>query len=210
MSGRIDIRVDVLANNAAGAWWERIVTDDGNELTFQVNDLATFLLTNLLRERSTRSQARVINTASIAYRLADLNLDTVDTHTGPYSIFRAYAASKLADILFTRELARRTEGTGLVTAAFHPGATASRLYDDVPLGLGRFINSPIARPVFAGPAKGAAPLVYLATTADGSTINGRYFNRFDLERLRNTQAADPDLAQRLWRLSEHATGVEPA
>ncbi|WP_223519588.1 MULTISPECIES: SDR family NAD(P)-dependent oxidoreductase [Nocardia] len=200
-------RIDVLANNAGGAWPKRTVTDDGNELTFQVNHLAPFLLTNLLLERLTQAQARVVNTASMTYRMAELNLDTANAATGSFSQLGAYGASKLANILFTRELARRTEGTGLTTAAFHPGVVATHVYDNAPFGLGWFIRSPLARPFFIRPDKGAEPLVHLATTADGAAINGRYFHRFELEAPSNKQAVDADLARRLWTLSEQATGL---
>ncbi|MEU2033568.1 SDR family NAD(P)-dependent oxidoreductase [Nocardia amamiensis] len=203
-------RIDVLANNAGGAWPKRTVTDDGNELTFQVNHLASFLLTNLLLERLTQSRARVVNTSSVTYRMAKLDLDTVNAPTGSFNQLGAYGTSKLANILFTRELARRTAGTGLTTAAFHPGAVATHVYDNAPLGLGWFIRSPLSRPFFIRPDKGAEPLVHLATTADGEGINGQYFHRFKLEPPSNKQAIDADLAQRLWTLSERATGIATA
>ncbi|MGK8502445.1 SDR family NAD(P)-dependent oxidoreductase [Nocardia asiatica] len=200
-------RINVLANNAGGAWPERTVTDDGNELTFQVNHLAPFLLTNLLLERLTRSEARVVNTASMTYRMAKLDLDRVNAATGSFSQLGAYGTSKLANILFTRELARRTAGTGITTAAFHPGAVATHVYDRAPFALGWFIRSPLSRPFFIRPDKGAEPLVHLATTADGAAINGQYFHRFKLESPSNKQAIDADLARRLWTLSERATGL---
>ncbi|MBF6296134.1 SDR family NAD(P)-dependent oxidoreductase [Nocardia amamiensis] len=200
-------RIDVLANNAGGAWPKRTVTDDGNELTFQVNHLASFLLTNLLLERLTQSRARVVNTSSVTYRMAKLDLDTVNAPTGSFNQLGAYGTSKLANILFTRELARRTAGTGLTTAAFHPGAVATHVYDKAPLGIGWFIRSPLSRPFFIRPDKGAEPLVHLATAADGEAINGQYFHRFKLEPPSNKQAIDADLAQRLWTLSEQATGI---
>ncbi|WP_227997698.1 SDR family NAD(P)-dependent oxidoreductase [Nocardia australiensis] len=203
-------RIDVLANNAGGAWAKRIVTDDGNELTFQVNHLSGFLLTSLLLDRLVQSKARVINTSSMTYRMARLNLDTVNASTGSYTQMGAYAASKLANILFTRELARRTEDTGLVTGAFHPGAVATHVYDNAPLGLGRLIRSPLSRPFFIRPEQGADPLARLATTPDASSINGMYFHRFKLEALRNKLASDPELARRLWKMSEEITGTATA
>ncbi|WP_327111030.1 SDR family NAD(P)-dependent oxidoreductase [Nocardia sp. NBC_01730] len=200
-------RIDVLANNAGGTWPERTVTDDGNELTFQVNHLSPFLLTNLLLERLLQSHARVVNTASMTYRTAKLNLDTINAPTGSFKQLGEYGATKLANILFTRELARRTEGTGLTTAAFHPGVVATRVYDTAPFGLRWFIRSPLSRPIFIRPDKGAEPLVYLATTENDAAINGRYFHRLELEPPRNKLAVDPDLAQRLWTLSEQVTGI---
>ncbi|MFQ6397044.1 SDR family NAD(P)-dependent oxidoreductase [Nocardia sp. KC 131] len=203
-------RIDVLANNAGGAWAKRTATDDGNELTFQVNHLSPFLLTGLLLDRLAQSKARVINTSSMTYRMAKLNLDTVNATTGSFNQMGAYAASKLANILFTRELARRTEGTGLVTAAFHPGAVATHVYDNAPLGLGALIRSPLSRPFFIRPEKGADPLVHLATLSDGESINGKYFHRFEKEAPSNKQAVDKDLAQRLWAMSEQVTGLAPS
>ncbi|WP_063016873.1 SDR family NAD(P)-dependent oxidoreductase [Nocardia niwae] len=199
--------IDVLANNAGGAWPERTVTEDGNELTFQVNHLSPFLLTNLLLERLTQAEARVVNTASTTYRMAKLDLDTANAAKGSFNQLGAYGTSKLANILFTRELARRTEGTGITTVAFHPGAVATHVYDNAPFGLGRFIRSPLGRPFFIQPDKGAEPLIHLATRADGAAINGQYFHRFELEQPRNKQAVDAELARRLWTLSEQATGL---
>jgi NAD(P)-dependent dehydrogenase (short-subunit alcohol dehydrogenase family) len=145
----------------------------------------------------------------MTYRMARLNLDTVNASTGSFNQMGAYATSKLANIVFTSELARRTEGTGLVTAAFHPGAVATHVYDNAPLGVGRLIRSPLARPFFIRPEQGADPLVQLATTQDAGSINGMYFHRFKLEAPRNKQVVDPELARRLWTMSEEITGVAP-
>jgi NAD(P)-dependent dehydrogenase (short-subunit alcohol dehydrogenase family) len=114
-------RTDVLANNAGGVFSGRNTSADGHEMTFQVNHLAPFLLTNLLLDRLTKAPegARVINTASSAYRTGRLDLDDLDRALGRYSGSGAYAATKLANILFTRELARRMQGTGVTTSAFH-------------------------------------------------------------------------------------------
>ncbi|GAB4586267.1 SDR family NAD(P)-dependent oxidoreductase [Nocardia sp. IFM 10818] len=199
-------RIDILANNAGGAWAERLITPDGNETTFQVNHLSPFLLTTLLLDRLVESRARVLNTASTTYRFAKLDLDTVNARTGPYSQFAAYGQAKLATILYTRELARRTAGRGLTTAAFHPGVVATHVYDNVPFGFGRLVRSPLGRPFFIKPDKGAEPLLQLATTAD--PIDGKYFHRLKLEEPRNSQALDNDLAERLWVLSESLTGAK--
>ncbi|MET8652804.1 SDR family NAD(P)-dependent oxidoreductase [Nocardia aurea] len=201
-------RIDVLANNAGGSWPKRTATADGNELTFQVNHLAPFLLTGLLFERLSQApQPRVINTSSMTYRSAKLDPETANATTGSFGMLGAYSASKLANILFTRELARRTEGTGLVTAAFHPGVVATNVYDNIPFGVGAFVRSPLARPFFIRPEKGAGPLVRLVTTTDTDAVHGRYFHRFEEETPRNAQAVDADLAQRLWAMSERLTGV---
>lgn len=201
-------RIDVLANNAGGAWAHRVVTEDGNERSFQVNHLAPFLLTGLLLDRLLQApQPRVINTASMTYRVARLNLDTINASTGSYSQFGYYSAAKLVNIVFTRELARRTADTELITAAFHPGSVATHVYDNAPLGLGRLIRSPLSQPFFIRADKGADPLVHLVTTPDTAAINGKYLHRFKAEELRNKQAVDPELAQRLWAMSAEATGI---
>ncbi|MEV0032724.1 SDR family NAD(P)-dependent oxidoreductase [Nocardia sp. NPDC050793] len=201
-------RIDVLANNAGGAWSRRTTTVDGNEQTFQVNHLAPFLLTMLLLPRLMAAlRPRVINTGSMTYRWARLRPSSVNAATGRYSLFGAYASSKLATVLFTRELARRTIDSSLTTAAFHPGAVATHVYDDFPLGFGKLISSPLSRPVFMTPAAGAGPLVHLVTTPDTAAIDGRYFHRFTPENPRNPQALDPALGEWLWTTSERITGV---
>ncbi|MFR9753883.1 SDR family NAD(P)-dependent oxidoreductase [Nocardia sp. 004] len=200
-------RIDILANNAGGTWSDRTVTEDGNELTFQVNHLAPFLLTNLLLERLTQSQARVVNTGSMMYRRGKLDLDEVNAATGTYSQFSAYSVSKLATVLFTRELARRTEGTGLTAVAFHPGSVATNIYENFPPALRWLIRSPLARPFFIGPDKGAESLVHLVTLTDGAASNGQYFHLVKPEQPKNKQAVDTELAQRLWAMSERLTGI---
>jgi NAD(P)-dependent dehydrogenase (short-subunit alcohol dehydrogenase family) len=114
-------RIDVLANNAGGVFSGRNTSADGHEMTFQVNHLAPFLLTNLLLDRLTTAPegAWVINTASAAYRRSRVDLDDLDRTFGRYSGSGAYGTTKLANVLFTRELARRMQGTGVTTAAFH-------------------------------------------------------------------------------------------
>jgi NAD(P)-dependent dehydrogenase (short-subunit alcohol dehydrogenase family) len=197
-------RIDILANNAGGVFTHRTTTTDGHEMTFQVNHLAPFLLTNLLLDRLTQAPdgARVINTASVAYRRG--RLDDLDRAHGRYSGSGAYGATKLANILFTRELARRTQGTGVTTSAFHPGSVASDIGRGGGLP-GLVFGSRLSRMLLATPAQGAEPLIRLATTVD--TANGQYFHRFTLEEPRNKQATDPHLAQQLWERSAQLTGV---
>ncbi|WP_084525550.1 SDR family NAD(P)-dependent oxidoreductase [Nocardia vaccinii] len=197
--------IDVLANNAGGAWARRTITVDGNEQTFQVNHLAPFLLTGLLFDRLRHSRARVINTASTIYRWAKLNPDTVHAPTGHHSQLWVYATSKLANVVFTRELARRCAGTGVITAAFHPGVVATHVYDDAPLGVGGVLRLPLLRPLIIRPEQGAEPLIHLATTGDA--VNGKYFHRLRPEEPRNALARDAELAQRLWAVSERLVGV---
>ena len=201
-------RIDVLANNAGGIFTTRNTSADGHEMTFQVNHLAPFLLTNLLLDRLIHAPegVRVINTASVAYRRGRLDLDDLDRARGRYRGSGAYGATKLAGILFTRELARRTQGTGVTTSAFHPGSVASDIGRGGGLP-GLLFGSRLSKMVLATPAQGAEPLVRLATTMDARTVNGQYFHRCTLEEPKNKQATDPHLAQQLWERSAQLTGV---
>nr|QEO73990.1 short-chain dehydrogenase/reductase SDR [uncultured bacterium] len=189
-------RIDVLANNAGAAFTKPTTSADGHEMTFQVNHLAPFLLTNLLLARLTASAARVINTGSASHRGGRLDLDNLGG-----SDRRAYQTAKLATILFTRELARRT---GVVTVAFHPGVVATEFGRDIPVA-GRIMGSWLGRVLLTSPEKGAQPLVHLATVDD--LVNGAYFDRFKVEDPKNPQARDADLARELWERSADMTGA---
>ena len=188
-------RIDILANNAGGMFTTRTVSPEGREMTFQVNHLAPFLLTNLLLPSLTRAPdgARVINTASSTYRRGRLDLDDLDGTRSRYRSQRAYAASKLATVLFTRELARRTRGTGVTTSCFHPGMVATDIGRDSAL-LRLVMNSPLGRAALSTPQQGAEPLLHLAAIADPQAVNGAYFNRLTPE---NSPPAKP--ATRTWR-----------
>ncbi|TDP37705.1 SDR family NAD(P)-dependent oxidoreductase [Nocardia ignorata] len=199
-------RIDALLNNAGGSWPGRTATVDGNELTFQVNHLAGFLLTNLLRERLEMSRARVVNTSSSDHRFARLRLDRVNAVTGPFNQITAYADTKMANILFTRELARRTAGTGLTTAAVNPGPVLTGAWDNGPYKMGAIVRSRPVRKLLLGPERGADPLVYLA--ADAGWINGAYFERHVPWRSFRKQAVDLELAAQLWAYSEELTGLD--
>jgi NAD(P)-dependent dehydrogenase (short-subunit alcohol dehydrogenase family) len=200
-------RIDILANNAGAIFTARTISTDGHEMTFQVNHLAPFLLTNLLLPRLTATPggARVINTGSNVYRHARLDLDDLDGTRRSYGSQQAYPASKLATILFTRELARRTQGRGITASAFHPGVVATDLGRDSPVF--RLMNSWLGRAVLSTPRRGAEPLLRLATIADPQTVNGTYFNRLKPEEPVGEQARDPNLARQLWERSTQLTGL---
>ena len=200
-------RIDVLANNAGAIFTTRTTSADGHEMTFQVNYLAPFLLTNLLLDRlgAAPAGARVINTASNVYRHARLDLDDLDGTRHQFRSTQAYPASKLALVLFTWELARRAGGTGVTTSAFHPGVIATDLGRES--GFFRLMNSWLGRVVLSTPRRGAEPLVHLATIADPEAVNGTYFNRLKPEEPVNGPARDPDVARRLWDRSAQLTGL---
>jgi NAD(P)-dependent dehydrogenase (short-subunit alcohol dehydrogenase family) len=192
-------RIDVLANNAGGIMAERQVTTDGYEKTFQVNHLAPFLLTTLLLPRLVENRASVINTSSAAARIfGDIDIDDLG-NARAYSPNKAYGDSKLANILFTRELARRYGDAGISTAAFHPGVvgTSFATGSTSPMRLmyrffGRFLLSP---------EKGADTLVWLAsTTPRVDWENGGFYTKRQLDRT-HPQADDAALAATLWERS---------
>jgi NAD(P)-dependent dehydrogenase (short-subunit alcohol dehydrogenase family) len=195
-------RIDVLVNNAgliAGAY--RIETADGHELTFQVNHLAPFLLTVLLQEPLTAGRATVITTSSRAgaARRATLDLDDLDLTRG-YGGFKAYMASKLANVLFTRELARRWGPQGVTAAAVHPGLVRSSWGHSGPPEVRTVVASP-ARLLMRSPDRGADTIVWLATTTpDQDWPNGGYFSNRKPARP-HPLAADEQLAHGLWERS---------
>ncbi|HEY3902515.1 MAG TPA: SDR family NAD(P)-dependent oxidoreductase [Streptosporangiaceae bacterium] len=192
-------QIDILANNAGAIFMTRTISTDGYELTFQVNYLAPYLLTTLLLPRlgANPAGARVINTGSNAYKNASVDLADLDGTRRERKQRRAYGESKLATILFTSELARRTEGTGVTAMAFHPGLVVTDVGRDSPF-FHNLMNSWLGRMAIAGPSRGAEPMIHLATAADPADLNGRYFNRLKPETPGNAQARDPEVARQLW------------
>ena len=197
-------RLDVLVNNAALARRKRAVTEDGVELTLAVNHLAPFLLTNLLLDRLKASApARVVTVSSAAHKDAEINF--ADLQGGQrYATFGfgAYSQSKLANVLFTYELARRLEGTGVTANCLHPGVVATGIFRDTPLWLRTGLA--LARPLILGSAQGADTVLYLATAPEVAEVSGRYF-----EKRKPVQSSplsyDTEVARRLWEVSEALT-----
>jgi NAD(P)-dependent dehydrogenase (short-subunit alcohol dehydrogenase family) len=207
-------RIDVLINNAGGILSEHRLTEDGFEETFAVNHLAHHLFTNLLRERLVASApARVVTVASLAHRYAWRGLAWDDLQaSGAYRSADAYAQSKLANILFTVELAQRTLGTGVTANAYHPGSvrTSFGSADDT-RGLER-LGIALARPFMVPASRGAEPLVRLAVDPALAGVTGAYFCGGYLpgvhRRTPSSAARDPEAARRLWELSDKLTGLE--
>jgi NAD(P)-dependent dehydrogenase (short-subunit alcohol dehydrogenase family) len=198
--------LDVLVNNAGLVLSQRRVTEDGNEMTLQVNHLGPFLLTNLLREplvAATRS--RVVNVSSAAHAQARRGLDFEDLQSATrYRSFSVYGKSKLANILFTRELARRWSDTGVDTNALHPGFVASGFGRDGDTGRLGAILFPLVRPFALSPQQGAATTVYVASAPELEGVTGGYFVK--CAPAQPTAAARDDVAAaRLWEVSEHLT-----
>lgn len=193
-------RIDVLANNAGGVFSnQRQVTQDGHELTFQVNYLAPFLLTELLTDRLIASRATVINTSSSGNRLGRIDLDNLEGERR-YRGTNAYSNAKLAQILHAKELDRRFRDQGLSSAAFNPGNIRSNFAQQPGSALAWVAqNSLFRRFLLKTPEQGADTLVHLASTTD--PVNGEYFVNRKVTRA-NKQAYDTGLAVALWERSQ--------
>ena len=202
-------RVDVLINNAGLiAGDRRTVTTDGHELTFQVNHLAPFLLTTLLKERLVAARGRVITTSSqaSAARGAAVIIEDLDMADG-YDGLRAYKASKLANVLFTRELARRWGPLGVSAAAAHPGIVRSQWGRSGPVAVRLVIKSPV-RLALRSPERGADTLVWLATSIPGADWQSGGYFADRKPAAGNPAADDPELAGRLWDRSAALCGLQ--
>jgi NAD(P)-dependent dehydrogenase (short-subunit alcohol dehydrogenase family) len=192
-------RIDVLANNAGALFASRKVTSEGFERTFALNHLAPFLLTNLLLDRL--ACGRVIATASDAHTGGRLDLDDLQSEHS-YSAMRVYGTSKLCNVLFTRELARREPE--LRANCFHPGVVRTG-FGKNENGIWKLLTT-IGSPFFRSPERGARSLVWLATSAEGGQLTGEYIED---EKVAQPSAAaqDPELARGLWERSAALVGL---
>ena len=197
-------RIDVLVNNAGLVSGRRTITADGLELTMAVNHFAPFLLTNLLLDRLKPSAAaRVVTTASDAHRGGHIDVTDLNGERR-WSAWSAYSSSKLANVLFTRALARRLGGTGVVANCLHPGVIRTGLARGAPLPIR--VGWRLASVFFRSPAKGARTLVYLASAPEVGEVSGGYFA--DSRQARpSAQAEDERLAEELWEASARLTGL---
>jgi NAD(P)-dependent dehydrogenase (short-subunit alcohol dehydrogenase family) len=196
--------IDVLINNAGAIFSERRVTLEGLELTFALNHMAYFALTAALRDKLVASApARIVSTSSAAHQGARLDFSDLQSAKG-YKMMRVYGRSKLANILFTRELAKRLAGTGVTTNCLHPGAVATRFGDSSGGWLARLL--PVLKLFFISPEKGADTIVYLASSPEVADTTGAYF--FERKITESSSAARDDAAaKRLWEASETLVGV---
>lgn len=199
-------RLDVLVNNAGGVHKDRRVTADGIEATFAVNHLGYFLLTNLLLDLVEQSApARIVNVSSTGHYAGDLDFDDLGYEKGGYSIMRAYRRSKLANVLFTRELSRRLEGKNVTVTCLHPGAVATNIWSGAP-GWAQPILSVAKRLFMIPPEEGGARVAYLAASPDVEGKSGGYYDKYE-EREPAKLAQDDALASRLWQESAKLTGL---
>ncbi len=194
----------LLINNAGGIFHERRETKDGLEMTFALNHLAYFLLTNLLLDVIKKSApARIVNVASRAHTRGRIDFADLQK-TKSYAGWPTYSQSKLANVLFSHELARRLAGTGVTSNCLHPGVVAT--------GFGRSdrgiwgLVTRLAAPFLLSPEKGAATTIYLALSPEVETVSGKYFADCKVARPA-PEALDLMVASRLWQVSENLTGL---
>jgi NAD(P)-dependent dehydrogenase (short-subunit alcohol dehydrogenase family) len=198
-------RLHVLVNNAGAMFWRRQQTVDRLEMTFALNHLAPFLLTNLLLDTLRASApARIVTVASAAHEGARIPFDDLQqTHTR-YAPLRVYGQTKLANVLFTYELAHRLEGTQVTANALHPGFVATNFAQ----GNSRLMHvlMTVTRPFSISPEEGAQTSIYLATSLEVEGVSGQYFAK--CRPIRSSPASyESDAAVRLWAISEQLTGL---
>ena len=198
-------RLDVLVNNVGGYWNTRHVTADGLEHTFALNHLAPFLLTHLLLDRlKDGAPARVVIVSSHAHTGGRMDFDDLQGERS-YSGARAYNQSKLANVLFSYELARRLGGTSVTANALHPGVVRTSFGAADPAGVQRLLV-PLVRPFMKSPARGAATSIHVASDPGLEKVTGRYFAN-SRPRRSSRPSYDRAAAERLWQISAHAVGL---
>lgn len=195
-------RLDVLINNAGVILTRRRVTEDGLESTFAINHLAYFLLSNLLLDLIKQSApARIVNVSSTVHKSATIDFDDLQSERS-YSSMRAYGQSKLANVLFTYELARRLEGTRVTVNCLHPGVIATNIFRDVSGVVGA-----AAKLFLKSPRRGAETSIYLATSPEVTGVTGKYFD--DKRAVRSSpESYDEAIADRLWQVSAQLTKLQ--
>ena len=201
-------RIDVLVNNVGGYWDTRHVTVDGLERTFALNHLAPFLLTDLLLGQLRQSApSRVVTVSSGAHTMGRIDFDDLGGERS-YSGMRAYSQSKLANVLFTYELARRLDPAGVTANALHPGMVRTGFGAEDSGTLQRLFT-PLMRPFMKSPAQGAATSIHLASSPEVEGVTGCYFANGKRKRS-SKRSYDQATAERLWQVSADLAGLAPA
>ena len=202
-------RLDVLVNNAGLTLHKRTVTEDGHETQFQVNHLSHYLLTRLVQDPlSAAPTARVVNVSSTGHTFArdGLDFDDLDWERRRYRGFLVYCATKLANVLFTRELARRLDDSQVTVNAVHPGFVASNFAREGDMGLFIGLGMLAVRPFAISSAAGARTSIYLASSPDVDGVSGQYFYKCRVAKPSDA-ALDDQAAARLWDVSADMTGL---
>lgn len=202
-------QLDVLVNNAGVVMIKRKETSDGFEQSIGINHLGHFLLTLLLIEPlKAAKQGRIVNVSSGAYKVGKIHFDDPHFHKG-YNPIKGYAQSKLANVYFTRSLARRLAGTSVTANCLHPGAVGTSIGVNRSTGFGTRIMAFASKlPFFLTPEEGARTAIYLATSSDVAGVTGQYFYQQKQEQLK-PHALDDAAAEQLWTWSEEQVGLQP-
>jgi len=197
-------RLHVLVNNAGLFMLRRTTTGDGLETTFEVDYLSHFLLTELLIDLlKAGAPSRLVEVSSIAHYNGHIDFDDLQGEKD-YGGWKAYSQAKLAQVLFTYELARRLKGTGVTANCLHPGTVATNIWSR-PLGRAGFIAK-LTRIFMMGPEGGAETPIYLGSSADVEGVSGKYFTK-KKEKKSSKESNDEQVARRLWLVSEELTGL---
>ncbi|OAB39212.1 short-chain dehydrogenase [Paenibacillus macquariensis subsp. defensor] len=197
--------LDVLINNAGVVSLKRQLTSNGFEMNIGINHLGHFLLTNLLLDRlMVADQGRIVNVSSGAYKVGKIHVEDPSLKKG-YNVAKGYAQSKLANILFTKQLAVRLKGTRVTVNCLHPGAVLTNLGVDRKTGFGKRVYL-LLRPFFQSAEQGSQSAIYLATAPEISEVSGEYFYRQQIQKL-SPRANNMNDAQWLWQWSEEQVGL---
>jgi NAD(P)-dependent dehydrogenase (short-subunit alcohol dehydrogenase family) len=201
-----ETRIDVLVNNAGAVFLSRKTSIDGLEMTFATNHMAYFVVTNILLDRLKATPgARIVSTASDAHKSGKLDFDDLQSEKS-YGSFRAYGTSKLCNILFTRELARRLDGVGVTANCLHPGFVGTRFGQNNASNVFARLLRDAVMSFGISPEEGAKTIIHLASSPDVAAISGEYFYKSKVEE--PTAAAQNDVdAKRLWEVSAKIAGV---
>lgn len=191
-------RIDILVNNAGFISLDRQETKEGLERQFGINHVGHFLLTTELLEKMGEG-SRIVNVASGAHKTGKIHFDDINLHKG-FNVIKAYSQSKLANVLFTRELARRVKDRGITVNCCHPGAVATNIGIDRDTGFGRTVTR-LLKPFFQTPAQGASTAIFLATDESVKDITGEYFYKCRIAKS-SKRSKDMELAKRLFEFSE--------
>jgi len=198
-------KLHVLINNAGLFNQRRHVTPDGYEATFAINYLAPFLLTNLLLdELRSSTPSRIVNVSSVAHYNGHIDFDDLNMEK-TYGGWKAYQHSKLALVLFTRELAKKLQGTGVTVNSVHPGTVATNIWSR-PMGPLGFIMA-VPKLFMTSPNKGAETVVYLASSPDAASTSGEYWDKLKVKKS-SEESYNEEVGKRLWEVSEKLTSLE--
>lgn len=198
-------KIDILVNNAGFISLDRQETKEGLERQFGINHVGHFLLTTGLLDMMGEG-SRIVNVSSGAHKTGKIHFDDINLHKG-FNVFKAYSQSKLANVLFTRELARRVKDRGITVNCCHPGAVATNIGIDRETGFGKTVTK-LLKPFFQTPEQGAATAIFLATDESVKDITGEYFYKCKVAKS-SKRSKDMELAKRLFEFSEQLVQQKP-